>query len=96
MPLTDAEIQAVADRVWAKVSRGVMPNGDPSPPHTAESWLTGAEIEGRDDASAAALAAAVVTIKAAVAAAGSSGATPTIDYDKLATALAAHLKITAV
>ena len=96
LPMTPAEIQSVADAVWAHNLAGTSN-------HPASFWVTSI------NANVAAVLAAVKAqtgvvltdaqisaIAAAVAAIQSGSVTPTIDYDKLATALAAHLKITAV
>jgi len=77
-PMTPAEIQAVADAVWAKAFSGVMPDGKTlSPQHKASEWLAGTNLAERDDATSvelAAVKAAVLTLSAAVARLSTGGA----------------------
>lgn len=61
MPLTDAEIQKIADRVWAK--RFAMP-GDPKTTYPASTWLVYGNLKaaGAQVAAQAAAAAAKVSV----------------------------------
>lgn len=73
-PMTPAEIQSVADAVWAKAFSGTTTGADGkpvvSPQHSAAEWLANTNLGERDDATSTQLAdvkAAIVALASAVA-----------------------------